>query len=39
MVDDGPTTDRRSVMRKVIVPEFVTLDGVIEAPDQWSFQF
>ncbi len=26
-------------MRKIIVSEFVTLDGVIEAPDQWSFQF
>ena len=39
MVDDGPTADRRSVMRQVIVSEFVTFDGVIEAPDQWSFQF
>lgn len=26
-------------MRKVIVSEFVTLDGVMEAPHQWSFQF
>jgi dihydrofolate reductase len=26
-------------MRKVIVSEFVTLDGVMEAPDKWSFQF
>ena len=26
-------------MRKVIVSEFVTLDGVMEAPNQWSFQF
>ena len=26
-------------MRNVIVSEFVTLDGVIEAPEQWSFQF
>ena len=26
-------------MRKVIVSEFVTLDGVIEAPDQWQFPF
>src|SRR5258708_22618185 len=25
-------------MRKIIVSEFVTLDGVIEAPNQWSFQ-
>lgn len=26
-------------MRKVIVSELVTLDGVIEAPHLWSFQF
>jgi len=26
-------------MRKIIVSEFVTLDGVMEAPDKWSFQF
>jgi len=26
-------------MRKIIVSEFVTLDGVIESPNQWSFQF
>src|SRR5204862_7417951 len=26
-------------MRNVIVSEFVTLDGVIEAPDQWQFPF
>lgn len=26
-------------MRKVIVSEFVTPDGVMEAPDKWSFQF
>ncbi len=26
-------------MRKVIVSEFVTLDGVIEAPDKWQFPF
>lgn len=26
-------------MRKVIVSMFVTLDGVMEAPDKWSFQF
>jgi dihydrofolate reductase len=25
-------------MRKVIVSEYMTLDGVIEAPNQWSFQ-
>jgi dihydrofolate reductase len=25
-------------MRKIIVSEFITLDGVIEAPNQWSFQ-
>ena len=26
-------------MRKVIVSEFVTLDGVIEAPETWDFLF
>lgn len=26
-------------MRKVVVTEFVTLDGVMEAPDKWSVQF
>lgn len=26
-------------MRRIIVSEFVTLDGVMEAPDKWSFQF
>ena len=26
-------------MRKLIVSEFVSLDGVMEAPDQWHLQF
>ena len=26
-------------MRKVVVSEFVSLDGVMEAPDQWHFPF
>lgn len=26
-------------MRKLIVSEFVTLDGIMEAPEKWSFQF
>ncbi len=26
-------------MRKVVVSEYVTLDGVMEGPDKWSFQF
>jgi dihydrofolate reductase len=26
-------------MRKVIVSEFITLDGVVEAPNQWSFPY
>lgn len=26
-------------MRKIIVTEFVTLDGVIEAPQEWSFPY
>ena len=30
---------KKNCMRNVIVSEFVTLDGVMEAPNQWSFQF
>lgn len=26
-------------MRKLIVTEFITLDGVVEAPDKWSFPY
>jgi dihydrofolate reductase len=26
-------------MRKIIASEYVTLDGVMEAPNKWSFQF
>ena len=26
-------------MRRVIVSEFLTLDGVMEAPNEWSFPF
>lgn len=26
-------------MRKIVVSMFITLDGVMEAPNQWSFQF
>lgn len=26
-------------MRKVVVSEFLTLDGVMESPDKWSFQY
>ncbi|WP_015909222.1 dihydrofolate reductase family protein [Chloroflexus aurantiacus] len=26
-------------MRKIVVSMFMTLDGVMEAPNQWSFQF
>lgn len=26
-------------MRKIIVSEFLTLDGVMEAPENWTFQF
>ena len=26
-------------MRKVIVTEFITLDGVVEAPEKWSFPY
>lgn len=26
-------------MRKIIVAEFLTLDGVMEAPNEWSFPY
>lgn len=26
-------------MRKIVVTEFITLDGVIEAPNEWSFPY
>src|SRR3990172_9924567 len=34
------TTNKRKInMRKIIVTEFITLDGVTEAPHEWSFTF
>ncbi|MEU5947543.1 dihydrofolate reductase family protein [Micromonospora sp. NPDC047465] len=30
---------RRTVMGKLVVSMFTTLDGVIERPDRWAFQF
>src|SRR5258708_5793263 len=29
----------RSDMRRIVVSEFVTLDGVIEAPNEWSMSY
>jgi len=26
-------------MRRIVVSEFVTLDGVMEAPNEWSFPY
>ena len=26
-------------MRKIVVSEFMTLDGIVEAPDQWSMSY
>lgn len=37
MTDDNTDTD--SPQRNLIVSEFLTLDGVMEAPEEWSFQF
>ena len=33
------TNDTESPYRNLIVSEFLTLDGVMEAPEEWSFQF
>ena len=38
MVGTGCSQRRRTDMRKVIVSEFVSLDGVVENP-AWTFQF
>ena len=31
--------DEGGAVRRVIVAEFVSLDGVVEAPDQWHFPY
>src|SRR6266516_6105342 len=31
--------DRRSIMRKITAGLFISLDGVVEAPDQWHFPY
>jgi dihydrofolate reductase len=36
---DGDNSARRTGMRKIFATEFLTLDGVMEAPHHWSFQF
>ena len=32
-------TDTESLQRNLIVSEFLSLDGVMEAPEEWTFQF
>jgi dihydrofolate reductase len=38
-VVDDRATPRSSTMRKIIATEYLTLDGVMEAPSKWSGQF
>jgi dihydrofolate reductase len=35
----SPAIKRNTDVKKVVVSEFLTLDGVMEAPHQWSFPF
>jgi dihydrofolate reductase len=35
----GRTDRRRMEMRKIVAAEFLSLDGVMEAPDQWQFPY
>jgi dihydrofolate reductase len=35
----GRTERRRIELRKIVAAEFVSLDGVMEAPDQWQFPY
>src|SRR3954451_4374338 len=35
----GTRPSTEEAMRRLIVSEFVTLDGVMEGPHEWSFQF
>src|ERR671916_299871 len=37
--DDRVRRPKEVSMRKVIASEFVSLDGVMEAPDQWHFPY
>src|SRR5918997_3820274 len=37
--DDRERRTKEVSMRKVIASEFVSLDGVMEAPDQWHFPY
>lgn len=39
MPDDNTHTDAESPTRNLIVSEFLTLDGVMEAPEEWTYQF
>jgi dihydrofolate reductase len=37
--EDRNEGQRRMGVRKVVAAEFLTLDGVMEAPDQWQFPY
>jgi dihydrofolate reductase len=37
--DEMQDRTKEFAMRKVVVSEFVSLDGVMEAPDQWHFPY
>src|SRR3954467_15189853 len=39
MPTGSPPTSGRSTMRKITAGLFISLDGVVEAPDQWHFPY
>src|SRR5207302_7094740 len=39
MLQGSPTTSGRSIVRKITADLFMSLDGVVEAPDQWHFPY
>jgi dihydrofolate reductase len=39
MSEEARSYSRRKIMRKIIAGLFISLDGVVEAPDQWHFPY
>ena len=38
-MDDGISDNRETIVRKITAGLFISLDGVVEAPDQWHFPY
>ncbi len=39
LTDDGISDSREATVRKITAGLFISLDGVVEAPDQWHFPY